>query len=288
MEVILGVVLLITAVSLYDYFSARKWQQVTSVERNEMVFENRNKEYGAYVLRRDYNKSMVYIMAGVVAVFGLGFGTFIYARSLPEENVKMPKTEFEGTLDMPDDKPEEIIEQPKPEKIEPPLREITAFRELVASDDDQTEIPPVDGELDDKNIGNINQDGDDIDWTMPDDKDPIDKVIDRGDDDNNKIEPFVDEEATFKGGVTEYVVRKLVYPQIAIEQNAQGKCYLKFVVNTDGSVSNVSVERGVPDCPECDAEAVRVIRSMTGWKPAKHNGRVVRSWMTIPINFTLE
>lgn len=287
MEVILGIVFLIAAVSLYDYFSGKKWQQVTSVERNEIVFENRNKKYGAYVLRRDYDKSMVYIMAGVLLVFGLGFGTFIYARSLPDEVIKLPKTEYVGPIDIPDDKPEEIIELPKPEKVEVPLRETTAFVEPVVTDDDKqvTELP-VDGEIDDKNIGNKDIDGEDIDWTIPDDKDPIDKVIDKKDDD--EIPTFTDVEAKFNGDINEYIVKKLVYPQIGIETGAQGKCYLKFVVNTDGSVSNVSVQRGVPDCPECDAEAVRVIRSMNSWKPAEHNGRPVRSWMTIPINFTLE
>lgn len=280
MEVILGIVFLIAGVSLYDYFTSKRWQQVTSVERNEIVFENRNKKYGAYVIRRDYDKSMVYIMASVIAVFGLGFGTFIYARSLPDEVVKLPKIDVTTTIETLDDD-EEIIEPPVKEEIVEPLRETTAFIEPVVTDDDVTDEVPVDGELDDKNIDVKDQDGDDIDWTVPDDKDPIDKIIDH-DDDDDKIPTFVDVEAKFNGSINEYIVKKLVYPQIAIEQNAQGKCYLKFVVNTDGSVSNVSVQRGVPDCPECDAEALRVIRSMSNWKPAEHNGRPVRSWMTIP------
>jgi protein TonB len=283
MEVILGIVFLIAGVSLYDYFTSKRWQQVTSVERNEIVFENRNKKYGAYVIRRDYDKSMVYIMASVIAVFGLGFGTFIYARSLPDEVVKLPKSDVTTTIETIKDE-EEIIEPVKEEIVEP-LQEKTAFVEPVVTDDQVTDVVPVDGELDNKNIDVVNRIGDDIDWNLPVDKDPIDKVIDKK---NDEIPTFVDVEAKFNGSINEYIIKKLIYPQIAIETGAQGKCYLKFVVNTDGSVSNVSVERGVPDCPECDAEAVRVIRSMSNWKPAEHNGRVVRSWMTIPINFTLE
>ncbi|MCE3295183.1 MAG: TonB family protein [Crocinitomicaceae bacterium] len=287
MEVILGIVFLIAGVSLYDYFTSKRWQQVTSVERNEIVFENRNRKYGAYVLRRDYDKSMVYIMAGVLVTFGIGFGSFIYARSLPDETISLPKNDITTTIETLDDKEEEIVEPPVKEEVVEPLTKTTAFVEPVVTDDDKlvTELP-VDGEIDDKNIDTKNRDGEEIVWTLPDDKDPIDKVIEKDDDD--KIIPWVDEEATFKGSINEYIVKKLVYPPIAIETGAQGKCYLKFVVNTDGTVSNVAVERGVPDCPECDAEAIRVIRSMSGWKPAKHNGKLVRSWMTIPINFTLE
>ncbi|MGV3631483.1 MAG: energy transducer TonB [Bacteroidota bacterium] len=285
MEVILGIVFLIAGVSLYDYFSARKWQQVTSVERNEIVFENRNKKYGAYVIRRDYDKSMVYIMASVVAIFGLGFGTFIYARSMPDEVIRLPKSDITTTIETTAEE-EEIIEPPIKEEVVEILKETTAFAEPIVTDDDVTDELPVDGELDDKNIDTKNQDGEDIIWTTPDDKDPIDKVIDKRDD--SEIPTFVDVEAKFNGSINEYIVKKLVYPQRGIEMGAQGKCYLKFVVNTDGSVSNVSVQRGVPDCEECDAEAMRVIRSMSNWKPAEHNGRAVRSWMTIPINFTLE
>ncbi len=85
-----------------------------------------------------------------------------------------------------------------------------------------------------------------------------------------------------------FIQKRLVYPQTAIEAGLQGKCYLKFVVNIDGSVSNVSVVRGVPDCPECDREAVRVIRQMKDWKPGVNEGKQVRSWMQLPINFTLQ
>jgi TonB family protein len=85
-----------------------------------------------------------------------------------------------------------------------------------------------------------------------------------------------------------YIQNNLVYPQVAIENGIQGKCYLKFVVSVDGSISQVTVVRGVVGCKECDNAALKVVKSMPAWKPGKNNGRSVASWFQLPINFTLE
>ena len=69
MEIIISIILLVASVSLYDYYTARRWQQVTSSIRNEIVFEHRNKEYGAYVLRRDYDKRLMLIILGLFLTF---------------------------------------------------------------------------------------------------------------------------------------------------------------------------------------------------------------------------
>jgi len=64
------IAVLVAGLSLYDYFTARRWQQVTSSIRNEMVFEHRNRAYGAYVLRRDYEKRLVIILFGIILFLG--------------------------------------------------------------------------------------------------------------------------------------------------------------------------------------------------------------------------
>ena len=284
MIVILSIVFLIAGISLYDYFTARKWQQVTSAARNEIVFENRNRKYGAYVLRRDYDKNMVCIMAGLIALFGIGFGTFVYARSMPEKVIELPKSDITTTIDT--YKEEELPpEPPEPEKVEVPLEKTTAFIEPKVSDDQFVDDLPVDGEMDDKKIDTKNQDGEDIVWGNPiDDDDEKKKIVDIKAD--VPLE-FVDEEAAFKG-FREYIVENVVYPQVPLEMGIGGTCYVRFVVNTDGTVSNVSISRGLSDCPECEQEAMRVIRKMRGWKPAKHNGKEVRSWLQVPINFSVQ
>ena len=81
MGVTISVIVLIALVSLYDYFSARNWQQVTSATRNEVVFESRNKEYGAYQIRKNYDRRVVLIMLGLCLVIGTAFGIYKYIKS---------------------------------------------------------------------------------------------------------------------------------------------------------------------------------------------------------------
>jgi protein TonB len=84
-----------------------------------------------------------------------------------------------------------------------------------------------------------------------------------------------------------FLASNIKYPETAIKLGLQGKCYLKFVVSENGNVSNVNVVKGVTDCPECDKEAIRVVRSMPNWKPAKMNGKAVNSFYTLPVSFKL-
>lgn len=99
---------------------------------------------------------------------------------------------------------------------------------------------------------------------------------------------IVDEPAEFPGGkmaMNTFLASNINYPETALKMGLQGKCYLKFVVNEKGEVSNVKIMKGVTDCPECDKEAVRVVKSMPNWKPAKMNGKAVSSYYTLPISF---
>ncbi len=101
----------------------------------------------------------------------------------------------------------------------------------------------------------------------------------------------VEEQAEFPGGstaFTQYVEKNLHYPQIAREALLEGKCYLKFVVEKDGSIASVSIARGVPSCEICDKEAMRVLKNMPKWKPGKINGKAVRSYYDLPIAFILD
>ncbi|MCC6700836.1 MAG: energy transducer TonB [Fluviicola sp.] len=108
--------------------------------------------------------------------------------------------------------------------------------------------------------------------------------------DNKVIYEIVDEPAEYPGGKTAmnaFLASNIKYPETALKLGLQGKCYLKFVVSENGNVSNVKVMKGVTDCPECDKEAIRVVRSMPNWKPAKMNGKAINSFYTLPINFML-
>ena len=104
-----------------------------------------------------------------------------------------------------------------------------------------------------------------------------------------EIFKIVEEMPAFPGGeakLLEYVAKNTKYPQIARESGIQGRVFIGFVVETDGSISNVKVLRGIGG--GCDEEAVRVIKSLPKWKPGKQRGKAVRVSYQIPVNFKLQ
>ncbi|MDH4471440.1 MAG: energy transducer TonB [Fluviicola sp.] len=106
--------------------------------------------------------------------------------------------------------------------------------------------------------------------------------------DSNYVFPLVDVAAEFPGGregLFNYLATTIQYPERAKKLKIGGRCYLQFVVETDGTVTNAKIMRGVPDCPECDAEALRVIGLMPKWKPGEVEGKPVRSNFNLPVTF---
>ena len=104
-----------------------------------------------------------------------------------------------------------------------------------------------------------------------------------------EIFQIVEEMPQYLGGdakLLEYVAKNVKYPQIARESGIQGRVFVNFVVEPDGSVSNVKVLRGIGG--GCDEEAVRVVKSMPKWKPGKQRGKAVRVSYNLPVNFKLQ
>ncbi|MGV3612764.1 MAG: energy transducer TonB [Fluviicola sp.] len=105
------------------------------------------------------------------------------------------------------------------------------------------------------------------------------------------IYEVVDEPAGFTGGMAalqKYIAENLIYPETAKESGLQGKCFLQFVVSENGYISDVKVKKGVTDCPECDKEAIRLVKGMPKWKPGEINGRSVNSVFSLPVSFKLQ
>lgn len=104
-----------------------------------------------------------------------------------------------------------------------------------------------------------------------------------------EIYTVVEEPAEFPGGqeaLMAFLKDNLKFPQAARDRYIEGRCYLKFVVNADGTISDIKILRGVTDCRECDNEAVRAVKMMPKWKPARNNGKNVKSYFTLPVKFT--
>lgn len=121
------------------------------------------------------------------------------------------------------------------------------------------------------------------------DHDPVPMPIESSSQ-RDEIPVIVDEPPSFVGGnaqMNQYFMKNMKYPERAIKEEIQGKVYIKFVVEEDGRPTQAIVMKGIPDCPECDVEAVRLIRQMPKWEPGKINGKAVKCYYTIPVTFKL-
>ena len=100
---------------------------------------------------------------------------------------------------------------------------------------------------------------------------------------------IVEEMPEFPGGeaaLRQFIANAIKYPVIAQENGIQGRVYVQFVVNTDGSITDARIARGVD--PSIDKEALRVVNTLPKWKPGKQRGKPVRVSYTVPINFVLQ
>ncbi len=287
MGVILTVAFIVAAISLYDYFTARRWQQVTSSDRNDIVFANRNKEYGAYTLRRDYDKRMVLIMTGVAATIGLIFGIYTYIKNMPEEVIEEPKIDTTN-IAIPAPPEDEELPPPPKEELPPPEERTIAFPPPVVVDIPVEDEVPIAEDLENTKASTKTVETDNESWgaeTGPtEEKKP--EVVEIKEE---AILEFIEEDAEFVGGpaaMQQWISKHVQYPQTAIELGEQGKVYVSFVVEPDGAISNVQVERGISD--DLDKEAKRLVRSMPRWKAGKNNGKAVRARCRLPISFNLQ
>ena len=259
---------------------------------DDIVFENRNKAYGAYELRTQYTTNINRaLLIGVGCFFLTLLTNFIFARQ-QEENLdnggvvinvqKLPDVELPII-----DKPKEI-EPPKP--VEPVKTIKFLIPEVV--EETNNEIPPPDYDaMKDAIISNKTQDvieTNEIAAELPAEAPPtVTKVLEIEEDNS----PFlvVEVQPSFMGGNNEmykFLGKNLKYPSAAQSANIQGKVFLSFIVEKDGSISGIESMNGIGF--GCDEEAIRVMKLMPKWIAGKQNGRNVRVKFTIPVFFKLE
>jgi protein TonB len=282
LAVVWVIVGLVSTYSLFSYFSAKGWL-VTSQVRNELVFEHRNKAYGAYALRKNYNKRLTLIMGSMILAFVLGSLAMFIIRNLPKEEIEAPKgSDKTWTVQPP---PKDLPPPPPTTPPPPPLEKMTAFIPPVIEDDPVTDPVPTQDQLEQTKAGDKTQDGSDENFDPPQPSDDTPKQIDTK---PEPIETFVEEEADFPGGFAEmakFINDNIDYPQEAIDLGIKGRVTVRFVVEKDGRISNVSVATPLAGCKACDKAAVKVVEKMPSWKAGKNGGREVRTWVTLPVKF---
>ena len=104
------------------------------------------------------------------------------------------------------------------------------------------------------------------------------------------IYDYVDEPAEFPGGtkaLLQFIQDHLKYPESALNNGIEGKCYVRLLISDSGTVKEAKLLKGIPDCPECDKEALRIMHIMPVWKPGRLNGKPVSSYYRLPVTFKL-
>ncbi|HXD79113.1 MAG TPA: TonB family protein [Puia sp.] len=262
----------------------------------DIIFEGRNKEYGAYDLRKTYNKRLVRAIVGMAVILVLLFGGFFLANLNGGKSTKKAMIVEDVQL-------EDVKEQknepppPPPPKIQPPKVEMAKFTPPKIVPDKEVkpeEKPPEQEKLDDTKIGTVNQEGiKDDGLTAPPVSDAGKGVVvapKKDDEDYDKTFTKVEIESEFPGGAQawlRYLNKNLRYPDDAVNNEIQGTVVVQFIVDKEGNVSDVQAISG-PDQGGLREEAVRVIKKSGKWTPAVQNGRQVKSYKKQPIVFKLE
>ncbi|MDE6304601.1 MAG: energy transducer TonB [Paramuribaculum sp.] len=275
---------------------------LSSKEWTDIVFEGKNKEYGAYVLRQGspsrHNKAMIVIILviAIVAILAVVVNTVIQkAEERPEdegEQVLVEMNMAEEAEETPEEEPQKFEEQELEQVLQDDLLNTQKVTEVAIVEDDQVdeEIKSQDEiKEDDRALGQVNEDRgvDDIinaqthtEVVVVEEKKPEpapDKVFDA-----------VEEPPQFPGGekaLLKYVADNLRYPQLAIENNISGRVVVQFVVTKNGSIGEVKVVRSID--PDLDKEAIRVVKSLPKFQPGRQNGHAVNVWYTLPVRFQL-
>ena len=272
---------------------------LVSNEWADLVFEGRNKSYGAYVLRKGTSKRNIYAMLAVLLLAVVGLLGIKLINFIQEQQAVANTQEMELSMIQEAKKAKKVekVEQPKiePEKVVEKVKSSIKFTAPVIKKDNEVkeedEIDLKKVEDSKEAVGAFTVEGnDEVGGEVLKAKEEIapppepEKPVE-----DNKVFDVVEQKPMFPGGdaaLMQWLSSNIKYPVIAAENGVQGRVVCQFVVEKDGSVSGVTVVKGID--PSLDKEAVRVIKSMPKWTPGKQNGQNVRVKYTLPVQFKLQ
>jgi len=257
----------------------------------DVVFSGRNKAYGAYELRktnsRSTNRALVIGIAVFVLLISLKTILNMIEGFIPKAADKVKVTEV--VLPPPPVNEQQKPPPPPPEPPKPKIDQVRFPPPVVKHDEEVREKePPTVKELEVADPGQKDQKGDpnaDIRIDEPVGNADVKQVVEEN---PNQIFTAVEKQPGFPGGEGKfgaYLQKNIRYPAVARENNTQGRVILTFVVERDGSLTDIKVVRGIGS--GCDEEAVRVLKNSPKWTPGIQNGRPVRVQYSIPVNFAL-
>ncbi|WP_127131785.1 energy transducer TonB [Pseudoflavitalea rhizosphaerae] len=261
----------------------------------DIIFDGKNKSYGAYELRKTYKRRMLLSLAGMFTIILFLIGTMLLANNKKEQQAILMNVE-DIELEKVNTEKEEVKPPPPPKPPEPPKQVATRIytAPVISNEVRPEEKPPENAELEDVKIGTQNIDGnpDDGIEAPPSMKGEgvstgvIEEVVKKESD-----APFmkVEIESSYPGGPEawrRFLIKQLQrnYPQDAIDNGIQGTVIIQFIVDAEGNVSNVEALSGPEELRDA---AIRVIQKSGKWIPAVQNKRHVKSYKKQPIGFLL-
>lgn len=266
----------------------------------DLIFEGRNQNYGAYVLRKQTGFRNFWSIVTVLIIFACVM-VFMVAKNAydayqKEHQVMDQVTELSAlTQQKKEAKVErkQVVKQEEVEKVVEKVKSSIKFTAPVIKKDDEVkpedEIKSQDEIMNSKvAVGFANVVGNDETGEVLHAKEVIaeEPVQPK---EENKVFDVVEQMPSFPGGtgaLMQYLSSHIKYPAVAEENGIQGRVICTFVVGKDGSISNVQVMKSVD--PSLDKEAIRVVKSMPNWIPGKQNGSAVNVKYTLPVTFRLQ
>lgn len=280
---------------------------LSSKEWTDIIFDGKNKEFGAYQLRRNsdkrHNRAVLATLIGLIVILVGAYFLGMYNDFRAKQHEAELQAQLEQQLaQMAEEAPEEEAPEEEIQAVEAPEQEQALPEEIlntikdteiqIAADNEVTEDITSKDDVAESTAAagatTFDQGTDNLEVVRTH-KDEI--IVEEKKPEPKKEEIFtaVEQMPQFPGGEAElmkYVANHIKYPTMAAENNIQGRVVVKFVVKKDGSVGEVQVLRGKD--PDLDKEAVRVVRTLPNFIPGKMNGQAVSVWFTLPINFKLQ
>ena len=267
-----------------------------NVPLDDIIFESRNKAYGAYTLRQDYGKRM---KRGII--IGVSFFALLVSSPLIADHIALNKEDLDNKVllmtPIPlDNDVKKTVIPPPPPPPPPPVKQIatTRFSPPVVTEEAETEPPMPRIEDITVNVGTETKKGENVETFVntvqaptppPPPYEPEVVAQKEGETTFTIVEQMPEfedgEKAMFR-----FLAENFKIPALARENGIDGTVYVSFVVNKDGDVRDVTIKRGVNG--GCNEEAVRVVSMMPKWKPGRQNGKAVNVAFTLPIRIHLE
>jgi len=269
-------------------------EKILSADVLDIIFENRNKEYGAYQIRKGYNRDLLIAIACTLAALLLFAGGY-YISQMGGGKAAGPMSVNDVHLESLSE--EKKIEPPPPPPVhtDPPKVEIVKFTPPKIVKDEEVkpeEKPPLQDSLEDTHIGTVNQEGikdDGLVGPVEPGKGLVDAPRSPGTDYDQTFTK-VEIESSYPGGMPawqRYLERNFHYPDEAAANDIKGRVVVQFIVDKEGNLSEVQAISG-PEEGGLREEAVRVIKKSGRWEPAVQNGRKVKSFKKQPIVFAMD